>query len=211
MQPEVKERPEPKKIIKGTAKRRKPWFGKRLVNGIFEGVDDPKGLMDYVFTDVFIPKAKDIVYDVAMSTLHSMLYRTFGGGYNPWANRPPMTSYGYQPRNSYSWSSVNSSRPPTTYPQQQTPAPSTLWNQWDFSTITLDNREEAEYVLSYICSLIEEYGDVSVNTFYEAVGIDGSFTDDKYGWKALPPDRVRVMPTRDGRWFINLPRPVLLP
>jgi len=74
----------------------------------------------------------------------------------------------------------------------------------DFDDIILETRGEAEDVLSHMVDLIEDYGVASVGDYYDLLGIESNFTDNKYGWINVADgyvDRVR-----DG-YCIRLPRP----
>ena len=69
--------------------------------------------------------------------------------------------------------------------------------------VILDNRGEAEEVLSRMDELIDTYGIVSVADFYDLVGITGKYTDNNYGWTDI--HSAKVVSVRDG-YLIKLPR-----
>ena len=74
---------------------------------------------------------------------------------------------------------------------------------YDYDDIILDNRGEAEEVLSRMDELIDTYGLVSVADFYDLVGVTGNYTDNKYGWTDIR--SASVIHVRDG-YRIKLPK-----
>ena len=74
----------------------------------------------------------------------------------------------------------------------------------DFDDIILETRGEAEDVLSHLVDLIEDYGVASVGDYYDLLGIESAFTDNKYGWTNVADGYIDR--TRDG-YCIRLPRP----
>ena len=73
--------------------------------------------------------------------------------------------------------------------------------------IIIENRGEAEDVLSRMDELIDQYGLVSVADLYDLVGINGNYTDNKYGWFNIR--TASVVRVRDG-YMIKLPKAVPL-
>ena len=74
---------------------------------------------------------------------------------------------------------------------------------YEYDDIILDNRGEAEDVLSRMDELIDTYGVVSVADFYDLVGITGNYTDNKYGWSDIR--NASVVRVREG-YMIKLPK-----
>ena len=54
---------------------------------------------------------------------------------------------------------------------------------------------------------IEDYDVVTVAEFFDMAGVDGEFTDNRYGWDNLRNAKVRQV--RRG-YMIELPRPIAL-
>ena len=75
---------------------------------------------------------------------------------------------------------------------------------YSFDKIRIDNRGEAEEVLSQMDAIIEKYGMARVTDFYDLVGVTGNYTDNKYGWSNL--STARIVRTSDGGYVIELPR-----
>ena len=63
--------------------------------------------------------------------------------------------------------------------------------------IIVSTRKEGEAVLDELEDILREYGQVSVADFYELVGIQPEYTDNKRGWKEL-------------RYTFSLPDPIEL-
>lgn len=75
---------------------------------------------------------------------------------------------------------------------------------YDLDDVIVDTRAEAERVLDKLDEIIDRYGYVTIADVYELVGIQGRWTDNKYGWTRIAsakPQRVR-----DG-YLIQLPKP----
>ena len=73
-----------------------------------------------------------------------------------------------------------------------------------YDDVVIESRAEAEEVLSNLIELIEQYDVAKLSDFYDMVGIDSDFSDEKYGWTNL--SRATVSRVRDG-YTIILPKP----
>jgi len=74
----------------------------------------------------------------------------------------------------------------------------------DFDEIILHTRAEANEVLERLYDLVSQYGEAKVADLYDLVGVEGNYTDNRWGWQNLRgADVVRV---RDG-YLLDLPRP----
>ena len=72
-----------------------------------------------------------------------------------------------------------------------------------FDDIVVDSRGEAETVLQQMDDLIANYGLVSVADLYDLVGINGSYTDNRYGWTNIASAKVVRVPTG---YMLKLPK-----
>ena len=80
----------------------------------------------------------------------------------------------------------------------------------DFDEIILPTRVEADEVLDRLFNLVSEFESATVSELYELVGIDASYTDNKYGWTSDGGLRgANVARVRDG-YLLDLPKPELL-
>lgn len=69
--------------------------------------------------------------------------------------------------------------------------------------ILIPTRGEAEDVLDCLQDIINKYDSVSIADYKELVGVDTSFTDNKYGWTNIR--NAQVKRCRDG-YVIKMPR-----
>ena len=167
------------KIVQGEVKtKKKNWFQKAAGEFIQE---DAANIKDYILWDVLIPAAKSMIDD----SVHMMLYgQAAGKKSNSTASKISYRSY-YDDRRDY--------RKPER----------TRQTGYDYDDVILGNRGEAEEVLSRMEEILDRYQVVSVADFYDLVGIQGRYTDNKYGWTDLR--NAQVIRVRDG-YIIKLPR-----
>lgn len=74
----------------------------------------------------------------------------------------------------------------------------------DFREIILETRAEAEEVIERLFDCVQKYQTATVADLYDMLGIEPAFTDDKWGWYALPGANARRV--RDG-YLLDLPAP----
>jgi len=188
--------PEVKKIIKGKVVRRKKSLKERFVEA-FTG-DDTRSVLDYIFYDVLIPSAKDLIFDMVKSGLEMKLFGDKRGRFNTPRDRGgrSYTNYNayYRSDNDHYYNRDRDRRDISKANRAR----------HDFSEIILNTREDAENILSSLIDLIIDYGVASVADLYDMVGMDSDYTDQKYGWTELRDSRVSRV--REG-YLINLPRP----
>lgn len=167
------------KVIAGTAKSKKKSEIQKFA-GVFlpEDVDNVKS---YILFDVIIPLIKRAISD----TVEAILYPEGRSGKTSTASKISYRSYYEKPDGRRDYSAV---RTKTGY---------------NYDDIILDNRGEAEEVLSRMDELISTYGLVSVADLYDLVGVTGNYTDNKYGWTDIR--SASVIRVRDG-YMIKLPK-----
>jgi hypothetical protein len=168
------------KVISGAARSKKKAGIQKFTDLFFpEDVGDVKS---YVLTDVIIPAAKDIISDV----VRRVLYGERGARNNSPASKVSYRSFYDKDNNRRD--SNGSQRPKSGY---------------SYDDIILDNRGEAEEVLSSMDDLVSRYGLVSVADLYDLVGVTGNYTDNKYGWTDIR--NASIIRVRDG-YMIKLPK-----
>lgn len=171
------------KIVKGSVKtKQKSELSKVASTFIAEDVSNVKS---YIIWDVLIPAAKNTILDIIIDSANMF----FGGS----KNRKSNGNYDKVSYRSY-YGSNEKSRPAERKPAIM---------RYSMLDITLDNRGEAEKVIRQLRDSLEEYGEVSVGDLYDFCGIDGDYTDYKYGWVNL--ESARAVRTRDG-YFLDLPK-----
>lgn len=168
------------KIISGSAKSKKK-SGLQKITNVFvpEDVDDVKS---YIFEDIVVPAVKDIILDAVRAFLG---VNGNSRGKSSSASKISYRKY-YDDRERRDKESSNRTR-----------------TGYEYDDIILDNRGEAEDVLSRMDELIDTYGVVSVADFYDLVGIIGNYTDNKYGWSDIR--NASVVRVREG-YMIKLPK-----
>lgn len=169
------------KVVTGTVKAKKKG-GLHKFTDVFIS-EDASNVKSYIFMDVLVPAIKKAISDIVTNGIEMMLYGESGRKKSSNASRISYRDYYKDDRRSRERSSTRSG--------------------YDFDDIILDNRGEAEDVLSRMDELIETYGLVSVADFYDLVGITGNYTDNKYGWTDIR--SANVIRVRDG-YMIKLPR-----
>lgn len=168
------------KVIQGTAKTKKKGGFSAFINSFV--CDDPSKIRTYLISDVIVPTVKDAILETV---------RMFLNGGEPSRKsriRTDRISYGEYYRQ-------RGIEPPR---QKESLRPT-----YSYDDIYLDSRAEAEEVLSRMGDVIEEYDMVSVGDLFEMVGIQGDYTDQKYGWTTI--STARVERTRDG-YRLDLPK-----
>lgn len=171
------------KVISGTAKSKKKSEIKKFTDVFLS--EDINNVKSYIFMDVLIPAAKKAVSDIVTNGIDMLLYGSTSNRKKGTADKISYNRYydRLADRRDY-----QTNRTRTGY---------------SYDDIILDNRGEAEEVLSRMDELISEYGMVSVADLYDLVGITGNYTDNKYGWMDIR--SASVVRIRDG-YMIKMPR-----
>lgn len=185
------------KVVNGKVRKQKRSLRKKMAETFLE--DDTKSVGSYVFHDILIPAAKDLISDIVGGGVEMLLFgerrsgsRSRGSSIRPNNNRS-FTSYG-----SYYGPSNKDNRPAGRDMSRTARA------RHDFDEIILDTRGEAEEVLSHLVDLTVDYGQASVSDLYDLVGVTSAFTDEKYGWTDLR--GASISRARGGGYLLNLPR-----
>ena len=178
------------KVIAGTAKSKKKSEIQKFA-GVFlpEDVDNVKS---YILFDVIIPLIKRAISD----TVEAILYPEGRSGKTSTASKISYRSYYEKPDGR----SRDYNKPDGRSRDYNTFRTRTGYN---YDDIILDNRGEAEDVLSRMDELISTYGLVSVADLYDLVGITGNYTDNKYRWTDIR--STSVIRVRDD-YMLKLPK-----
>lgn len=170
------------KIISGSARSKKKNGIQKITNVFIP--DDVDDVRSYIIEDIVVPAVKDIILDAVRAFL----------GVNP-GSRGKSSSSKVSYRKYYDERDRRDSRE------------ACRTRGYEYDDIIIENRGEAEDVLSRMDELIESYGLVSVADLYDLVGINGNYTDNKYGWFNIR--TASVVRVRDG-YMIKLPKAVPL-
>lgn len=172
------------KVISGTVKSKKKGDIQKFADVFIS--EDVSNVKSYILLDVLVPAIKKAISDIVTNGIDMVLYGETGHSKksSP-ASKVSYRSYYDKPNDRRT---SDSSRTRTGY---------------NYDDITLDNRGEAEDVLSRMDELISNYGLVSVADLYDLVGITGNYTDNKYGWTEIR--SASVIRVRDG-YMLKLPK-----
>lgn len=188
------------RVVKGDVVRRKRPLNKRM-REVFVGEDDARNVWGHVFLDVMVPAVKDMVADAVSTGVERMLFGDSRSPSRRGRQRSPYGQHNYTPYSSHYASTRPVAREdPRTMSRRGRTA-------HDFDEIILDSRAEAEEVIDGLMNLIAQYDIAQVSDLYTLVGIQPSFTDDKYGWTDLR--GASVTRVRSG-YLLDLPRPEVL-
>lgn len=170
------------KIISGNAKAKKKSEFSKFAD-VFVS-EDAGNVKSYILMDVLVPAVKKAISDIVTNGIDMLLYGETGVHKRNGASSK--VSY----RSYYDRSN-------------RSPSSSRTRSGYSYDDIILDNRGEAEEVLSRMDEIVATYGTVSVADLYDLVGITGAYTDNKYGWTDIR--NASVVRVRDG-YMIKLPR-----
>lgn len=172
------------KVTRGPVKTKKKNEIQKLADVFIS--EDIENVRSYILMDVLVPAMKKAVSDIVTNGIDMILYGE--AGRNKRGTSASKVSY-----RSY-------------YDRERDRRGTRNRTVYDYDDIILDSKGEAEEVLSRMDEMIDRYGVASVGDLYDLVGIDGSYTDNKYGWTDIRSARsVRV---RDGGYLLKLPKPL---
>lgn len=173
------------KVISGTVKSKKKNDIQKFADVFIS--EDVNNVKSYILLDVLVPAIKKAILDIVTNGIDMILYGESGRTKkNSTSSKISYRSY-YDKENDQKHS-------------YNSPA---VKSGYSYDDIILDNRGEAEDVLSRMDELVATYGIVSVADLYDLVGITGNYTDNKYGWTDVR--SATVVRTRDG-YLIKLPK-----
>lgn len=183
------------KVITGGVKTQKKGLGRKFMSSL-DGGDDTETIKTYLWWDVLVPAAKDLISDMVTSGVEMFLYGSTKGSRTT-RNR------GYSNIDYSRRSRVPAQRPTQQYGNTRQNYSVQRRAIHNFDDIILETRGEAELVLSQLAELVEMYEQASVADLYDMIGVSSSFVDNKYGWRNVASagtSRVR------GGYILNLPR-----
>ena len=179
--------------------RKKP-LTKKFAETMFN--TDVKSVKTHLIQDILIPSIQDFIFN----GLHDLIDTIFKDGdvstrgYRS-SGRASNVSY-----DKYFYKPANGSSTAKSEPYE------TISSPYDVYEHIFTDSGKADRVLEEMRSIISEFGVVTLNDYYELIGVTsklGSGTDADFGWENL--DRARVVSVRGGRrgekrFTIELPR-----
>lgn len=186
--------PEKKKVTKPVAKavKTKKAPGRTLVESFV--TDDLPAVKDYLIFDVLIPATKNAISDLVTTGIEMILF-----GESTHRRSGSRTSTNQKVSYSNYYRTSNNGLPSRSIVSSK--------ERYSYDDVVLGTRGEAEDVLGHMFDILDEYEMVSIADLYDLVGIQSSYTDNKYGWTDLT--GARVERTREG-YYIHLPRTKVL-
>lgn len=186
---EKKEREPREKVVKGTVSVKKKSGFSKFFSDFLNG--DMQSVKEYLIEEVLLPSVKSTLSDAISNGADMLLYGESRGSRNRYSSSGPKVSYNSiynkDPRNKVTKLEDRKSRA-------------------SVDDIILESRAEAEEVISQLRDIIDDYGLASVADLYDLVGIETSYTDNKYGWYELNAGITRV---REG-YLVKVGKPVVL-
>lgn len=182
--------PEQKKVEKVVAGKvtAKPKSGLAKFAETFFAEDLHK-VKDYVVKDVIMPTIKDTVWTIIARGSERLIFGE--AGHSPKNSKLPFVNYG----------NLFKSNTPS-----QVPTVNSSTSQYSVDNIILEDRGDAEKVLTAMNAHIAEFGEVSISTLYEFIGEPiGDFMSTRWGWRSL--NTAGIMRTSNGGYKLDLPRP----
>jgi hypothetical protein len=192
----VKEEKVIERVTQGEAVRRKKSLGKRFKETFVGG--DAKSVWAYVAFDVLIPAAKDMIADAGSQGLERLIFGE--SRYRPRSRHSGPG--GYVSYNRFSTPSRGGGLDRDR--EQRREVSRRARSSHDFDEIVLESRGEAEEVIDRLFDLVSRYESATVADLYELTGINGNYTDEKWGWTDI---RGAGVSRVHGGYLLDLPRP----
>ena len=193
-----------KPLEKGKAKMRSKSLAMKFAEVFFEG--SLHEAIDYMINDVAKPQLKNAI----LKGIEIIFFGSVSGSSsNRGGNNPT-------PYNSY-WIGRDGSRRPANSSggtgsnnrNSNDAELNKLRRSFDPKLITVEDRGEAQRILSDLRNDCNGYGQIGVDRLFELVNITSDWTSTKYGWVRGDLDDAKVRPCSDGWWF-DLPDPIVI-
>lgn len=154
--------------------------------------EDIRKVKDHVVKDIIMPTIKDTVWTIIAKGSERLIFGE--SGHAPKNSKLPFINY----------NGLFKTNTPA-----QTPTVNSSSSQYSVDNIILEDRGDAERVLTAMNAHIAEFGEVSISTLYEFIGEPiGDFMSTRWGWRSL--NTAGIMRTSNGGYKLDLPRPMSL-
>lgn len=160
------------KVVQGAVTVAKPSLSKKLIS-TFCGSEIPD-VKQYFIKDVLIPTLQGAVVDFFAMLFWKKPITGFRG--------PNYTPINVSPRMSYTYGNYSSYQP---QPNPSNKSSIISQTRPDINSFRFSTQADAEVVLTCMVDAIDRFGRVSVNDFYDYVGVTAPFTDVYWGWTNL--------------------------
>lgn len=181
---------EKKSVVKTPAIVQKKSLGRKIKEMIFG--DDAKDVGAYLLSDIFLPAAKNLLYDAVSQGANRLIF----GNSSDRVRNNRFSGYNSNYRNyNDRYSSRETSKRTMSYRARA---------HHDFDDIVFNDLGDAQATLDQMMEIIDRYEVCRVSDFYEAAEITTNYTDDNWGWYSLRGSRI--LQTRNG-FILDLPEP----
>lgn len=191
-------RPKMEKVIEGKVVIKKPSVWKRITSNII--ADDARTVGDYIIEDVFVPALKNLAYDIVVGGMRRTL---FGGRLQAGSPLSGRVGVGTNPVSQILGGGIRARYEPIPEARYQLPHEDRSTHNFDNMVMTV---EQARAVIESLIARFQRYHVVSVADLYDAMGVTGSFADQRHGWTDLGEHNadIRQVP---GGFVLRLPKP----
>lgn len=157
--------------------------------------DSLDNVKERTFNDVIVPGMKMLLFDAVVDTLDAMIFGNSGLAPRGYQNRP--RAFNNQQTSYSSYYNNHAARRPQRASKEEYGG-----HSMDPDDVIVGTRREANRLLNDMNDYIRQYGQASIATLYDMVGLDSDWTDDQYGWSSIKGAQIRHV--RDG-YLIVLP------
>jgi hypothetical protein len=186
------------KVISGGIVKKKKNILDRFAQTFFG--DDAKDVGRFIMFDVLLPSIKNTVVEMVQGGIEMLLFGEARGDRTRRDRDKSYVSYNRM---------YGGDRNRVRVIDHPEPAFRNRAHQ-KYEDVIFENRIDAERVLSNLVDLLEEYGNVSVGDFLDAIDEPSDFTDNKWGWD-LDHSLSRAVIERGRQGYtLVLPKPVQL-
>lgn len=192
-QQQTTEKPKVEKVINGTAKVKKKSELRKFADNFI--AEDAESVKSYVVRDVVIPSVIDLIEDIVVGGIRTLLRGDSG-------RRDSRDRGRYSGSPSY----VNYTRYSDRDDRRRDRDDNRSRRGYDQGNVVVNSRADAEAVIEQMDGIMDTYGMVSVADLYDLVGMTANFTDNNYGWTNIR--NAKPVRLRDGGWEIQMPKAI---
>lgn len=189
--------PRVQQVTTGEVKQKKKSLRRNISEAFVAG--DLKTSARYAMTDIFVPKARDMLFDVIQGGFEKLF---FGDSRRRGSVPPTHGAEGYQ-----QYHRAFMGGPLTSGGPSRAMSRAARVERHNFDEIVLENRGDAETVIEQMFEVLDRFGEVKVADLYDLLGLTPAHTDYKWGWTSLRGAGAKRV--QDGV-LLDLPSPIPL-
>lgn len=202
------EKPKVPAVVKGGTSIKKKSNAKKFAENFI--VQDMVTIKEYLIFDVILPGTKRLVSEMGHTLIDMIFYGGASEGRYRRSEGGRIRQYSRESYNRYYDDERPRSRRDVEEPDRRNRSSAgRLSRGYSAEDVEFDERWDAEEVVRKLRNTIEEFGLVSVQTYYEFCNIDSdNYMDNDYGWFDIVNPRYQLEP--NGKTVLYLPKPVLI-